>query len=69
MGVWHDHGAVDFSVFPERRHNSDVKLFDRRVDRIERLFYTKEREQMFCVLREEKGMTIGHFGIILIENN
>lgn len=68
MGVWHDHGAVDFSVFAECRHNSDVKLFDRRVDKTERLFYIK-REQTFCALREEKGMTIGHFGIILIENN
>lgn len=24
MGFWHDHGVIDFSVFPVRGRNSDV---------------------------------------------
>ncbi len=69
MGFWHDHGAAVLSGFFKRQHNGDVKLFNSRVDRIERLFYNRQKEQTFYLLRGEKGMTIRHFGIILIEND
>lgn len=45
MGVWHDHGVIDFGVCNEREYNSNVKHFGGRVDIAEHLFYTREKNK------------------------
>lgn len=55
MGVWHDHGVIDFVVCSEREHDSDVKRSVSGVDREEHLFYTQEKNKCsaFFAARKE----------------